>query len=144
MCPFQGEGAAPKVHLPLITGTKTCFKEDKAFSCQSGRRLRVNPAGPPPSQLMLTELVGRGAASKPGARHNLVVPGGGLGRGTDSQVGRQAEASPGPTGLRGRLGAKPGKGAEVRGPVLLANDFQNGRNVLFFKRASRESIHSSG
>ena len=73
-------------------------------------------------------------------------------RHTDGQVGKQAwrgpperaEASPGPLGLQGRLRAKSGKGADVRGPVSLANYFQNGRNVLSFKRASRESIHSSG
>ena len=81
-----------------------------------------------------------------------MVPGEGLGRGTYGQFGRQAwrtpperaEASPGPPGLQGRLRAKPGKGADVKGPVSLANYFQNGRNVLSFKRASREGIHSSG
>ena len=60
-----------------------------------------------------------------------MVPGEGLGRGTDGQVGRQAwrgpperaEASPGPLGLQGRLRAKSGKGADVRGPVSLANYF---------------------
>lgn len=44
------------------------FKEDKAFSCQSSHRLRVNPAGPPLSQLMLTELMaGVGGSLKAGS-----------------------------------------------------------------------------
>ena len=92
----------------MITGTKMRFKEDKDFSCQSSRRLRVNPAGPPPSQLMLTEIVGRGAASKPGARHNLSGSRRGPGErhrqpGWEAGLARppeQAEASPGPPGLQ--------------------------------------------
>lgn len=56
------------MRLPLITGIKAPFKEEKAFSSRSSNKLRVNPTGPPPSQLMLTELMGAGSlkAGSPG------------------------------------------------------------------------------
>ena len=75
-----------------------------------------------------------------------------MGRGTDGQVGKkarrgppeQAEASPVSPGLWGRLRAKPGKGADVRGTCFTSKLSPKWQECLSFRRASGESIYSSG
>lgn len=104
------------MRLPLITGVKAPFQRGQSLFLQKQlNELRVNPTGPPPSQLMLTELMGRAASEAGSPGQSEWFQERGLGRGTDmarlgglslARTPRAGEASAGPTWPTGQAQGK--------------------------------------
>ena len=111
----------------MINRPQNAFQRGQRLSLPKQPQAESKPRRAAPSQLMLTELMaGWGAASKPGAWHNLSgsrrrpwerhrQPGweAGLARPPE-----QAEASPGPPGLRAGSGQSQAKGQMLWGLCL--------------------------